>query len=59
MSALIKYVVLGSLAVVVFLAVARPRKLRVLGRQARLLGLVYVVAVLTSAALDLAFGWGR
>ena len=57
-STLLKYLLLGSLAVGAYMVVMRPRQLRTLGRKARLLGLIYVAAVLISAALNLAFGWG-
>ncbi len=58
MSTLLKYLLLGSIAFIVFMMVMRPRQFRVLGRKARLLGLIYVLAILISAALRLAFNWG-
>ena len=57
MSTLLKYLLLGSVAAIAYMLVMRPRQLRALGRKARLLGLIYVAAVLIGAALNLAFGW--
>ncbi len=59
MSTLLKYLLLGSIAFIVFMMVMRPRQLRTLGAKARLLGLIYVLSILISAALNLSFGWGQ
>lgn len=58
-STLLKYLLLGSIAVILYMLVMRPRQLHTLGGKARLVGLIYVAAVLISAALNLSFGWGQ
>ena len=52
-SSLLKALLLASIVAILFMMVLRPREFRTLGQKARLLGLVYVLAVLISAALQL------
>ncbi len=56
MTTLLKDIILVSMVLTLLMMVFRPRQFRQLGKQARKLGLIYVVAVLISAALHLA-GW--
>lgn len=53
MSTLLRDLLLASVVIVLFMMVTRPRQFREWGQKARLLGLVYVFAVLISAALHL------
>ena len=53
MATLLRTLLLVSIVVVLFMMVTRPRQFRSLLLQARKLGLIYVVAVLISAALYL------
>ena len=53
MASLLKALLLASIVAILFMMVLRPREFRTLGQKARLLGLVYVLAVLISAALQL------
>lgn len=54
MSSLLRALLLASIVAVLYMMVVRPREFRQLGQKLRLLGVVYVVAVLISAALQLA-----
>jgi hypothetical protein len=54
MSAVLRLLLAAGLILVLALTVYQPRRLRRFGRQIRLVGFVYVLAVLISAALRVA-----
>ena len=58
MGSLIRILLLATLLVVAYYVLFRPRELRHIGRQARKVGYAYVIAILISAVLRVAFGWG-
>lgn len=49
---------IASLLVLAYMMIMRPRELGRIGRGARLVGLVYVAAIVISAVFHLTFGWG-
>lgn len=51
MSTVLRLLLYGGLVVAIALIVVRPTRLRWMGQRLRLVGYVYVVAVLISAAL--------
>jgi hypothetical protein len=48
----------ASALVLLYLMIVRPTQLGRIGRTARLVGTVYVVAILISAVIHLTVGWG-
>ncbi len=58
MSTLLRILLISSVAFFAFMIVMKPRQLRMLGRRARLVGLIYVAVILGSAIVRVAFGWG-
>ena len=54
----LRLLLLVSALVLLYLMIMRPTQLRRIGRTARLVGTVYVVAILISAAIHLTVGWG-
>ncbi len=56
MSTLLKILLVSTMVVVAALVILRPRQLRSLGQKARLVGYLYVLAVLIGALMQLA-GW--
>ncbi len=58
MGSLIRLFLIATVLVVAYFVVFRPRQLRQLGKQLRTVGYAYVAAILISAVLHLAFGWG-
>jgi hypothetical protein len=51
MSTVLRLLLYGGLVVAIALIVVQPARLRWMGRRLRLVGFVYVIAVLLSAAL--------
>ena len=56
MSTLLKIVLVATMVAVAAMVVLRPRQLRSIGRKARLVGYIYVLAILIGAVMQLA-GW--
>lgn len=56
MSTLLRILLLASLIFIAALIVLRPRQIRSLGAKARLIGYLYVIAILVGAVMQLA-GW--
>jgi hypothetical protein len=57
MSTLLRILLISSIAFFAIMAILKPRQLRQFGRKARLVGLIYVAVIVTSAVLDVVFGW--
>ncbi len=58
MGGLLRLLLIATALGLVVMLLFRPRQLGQLGRRARAVGYAYVAAVLISAVLRLAFGWG-
>jgi len=56
MSTLLRILVITTALIIVALIVLRPRRFRTLGQKLRLLGYLYVIAILVGAVMQLA-GW--
>lgn len=56
MSTLLKILFVVTVVVLAALIVLRPRKLKTIGQKARLVGYLYVIAILIGAVMQLA-GW--
>ncbi|MGE3961625.1 MAG: hypothetical protein AB7F65_08105 [Dehalococcoidia bacterium] len=56
MSTLLKILLVATMVAVAALVILRPRKLKTIGQKARLVGYLYVLAVLIGAVMQLA-GW--
>jgi hypothetical protein len=55
---LLRLFLLAGAVVIIYMMIMQPRQLRRLGRRARFVGMLYVAALLISAGLRVAFGWG-
>lgn len=58
MSTLLRITLVAALIVAVYAVLMRPRQLKTIGGKLMTVGYAYVAAILISAALRLAFGWG-
>ena len=58
MGSLLRLLLIGSALVLVALMILRPAQMRRLGQRARVVAYAYVAAIVISAVLRLAFGWG-
>lgn len=56
MSTLLRVILVATLIAVVLLVVLRPTRVRTLGQKLRLIGYLYVIAILIGAVMQLA-GW--
>lgn len=56
MSTLLRILVITTIIAVAALVVLRPQRLRTIGQKARLIGYLYVIAILIGAVMQLA-GW--
>lgn len=56
MSTLLRILLITTLIIVVALIVLRPRQIRTIGQKARLIGYLYVIAIIIGAVMQLA-GW--
>ncbi len=58
MGSFLRLLLLAGVVVLLYMVIMRPRELRQLGRRARLVGLLYVVALVATALTRALFGWG-
>ncbi|MCK9495400.1 MAG: hypothetical protein M0R75_07885 [Dehalococcoidia bacterium] len=56
MSTLLRILVITTIIAIAALVVLRPQRLRTIGQKARLIGYLYVIAILIGAVMQLA-GW--
>ena len=56
MSTLLRILLITTVIIIVLLIVLRPRQFRTIGQKLRLVGYLYVVAVIIGAVMQLA-GW--
>lgn len=57
MSSLLKLVLIAGVIFLVYMMLTNPRQIRALGRRARLVVFLWVIAILIGAFLRIAFGW--
>ncbi len=58
MGSLLRLLLIGSALALVALMILRPAEMRRLGQRVRIVAYAYVAAIVISAVLRLAFGWG-
>lgn len=56
MSTFLRLFIIASAIFFAYLLLTRPRQLRMIGRKARLVGLIYAATIVISAALRIYFG---
>lgn len=56
MSTLLRILVITTIIAIAALVVLRPQRLRTIGQKARLIGYLYVIAIVIGAVMQLA-GW--
>lgn len=58
MSTLLRLILISFFLFFAVMMVLRPRQMRAFGRRMRLVALIYVAVIVTSAAVRIIFGWG-